>query len=1257
MEQALLSQLGPESSSDKYISLANMRFTAGQATQRSVLTGFATSRSDAKFYGGRPDALIGGQNIEVSNRLTPRRRPGVTAFGASNVPSPNSFFQYKMATTDDILVVLDTDFSGGDNSVGANGGVLRYSPTASGIYINKAPLSEQTNFETVVNTMYMGDGVDLFKNVGPNLLSQSNTFGTGAGTSFGIQLPWQDTNIFSLTPGQADPLGGTSAWQLVWSNTGTGSALAQIVTPNYTPVAKNTFTFSFWMKDNGSAQTVSLLIEDQTPGNVIATKTVVLTNSWVKYQVTGTMQSGSTAINVFLYNPTTTNAMDIYGAQLEVGGPATTTQITTTKPQGVWLWGITAPTVAPTFTTTNATGSTGQGWQPGHQYNIGDTIVDNNGNVEVATYGGIYPITTFQIASVASSTGVYTGIISGVNGFNGAGNAFVGMSVVIKGFVTHTVNNGTFTITASTATTITTSNSASVAETHAATATIGTAGTVAGTSGTSTPSWNVSAGQLTPDGIQNLLVQSVTSTAGTVGTGATASVQLPQAVTANNVLLVVVLVSHPGSISISGNSNTYASLKTSTAGQFQLYLYWVASANSGMTTISVTGGGSTGTYIAAAEMSELTGKDTGANAFAANFTQSSASSFFPSGGATTTNAQDIILTVAAFLVTASVGAAGEIGVLPTNFEAITSDAGVSFASGTALFNMTMGFTTVTQTGFYNPQWSILSPSAKSQVVGITGTFKTSVGTLQWYNLGSIGGGLTTTNSLGYQWYMAYGNSYTGHISNVSPISAGTGVITGQVVTVTGATRAMTPSGPYSADPQSDLVYLFRNTNGGGIWYQVAVFGNGAAAQAALTAANYTGLTTTNVTYNATQGTWSYADSVADTSLNTALFAPIALLNTPPPAGAVNMNFFAGRTFLSVGNLLYYNTAADNAAELDITPNGVAAESWLPDNVVPFDAPIVRSITVGGGMWVFTTEDAWFVTGTSVLNGGFNAIRALAGHGLLSYNAATVDGSVVYAFTADKQGLMIGPQMGSVEVGYAIGDLLQNQLNPSTAYVVRHVAGSTDNGVFFGDGATGWYRLNPNQVGASLAGEQTPVWSTFASFTATIGGISALGSMQTSAGVTQLLVGLPHDNISGIAQAGPVLVRNLSTFTDLGAEYTWFFNIGSFLLSTAGKLAEVESVTTQMDNGLNGTATPLASMAVMFDEIVDQWETIGGAGVPDPPGNDASISVISTRYYVLEGADTPPVVQHMQLQINGALASTADEILALVIRGALVAEQA
>ena len=1124
MEDGLLKLSGAqEPAPDKYTSLATIKFLGGLQTQRSAFASIDT-RYNSRFLGGKPDALIAGSNVEISNSLTLQRRPGLIPYGVSNIPAPVAFYDWELATTTDIVLVIDTNLPGGDNLAGNYGAIFNYSTTHSGIYVNKSAQSNQTNFMDVVNNLYMGDGVDLYKIVGPNLLTWSNTFGIGAGTSFSTQSSWTDANVFALTPGQTDPTGGTAGTQIVWGSTGAGAFLAQTVTPNYTPIASNTFTFSIWMQETGGIETVNITLADQA-GN-ISTQACVLSSTWTKYQVTATMGVSSTAIKVIIGSPTTTNAMNIYGAQLEVGGPATTTQVTTTKPQGVYLWGISAPTTAPSFTTTQAVGNTGLPWQPNHAYNVGDTIVDENGNLEYATNNGIYPLKTLTLTSVANSTGVYTGTITG-----GAGNALAGSWVVIAGF-TNAANNVTVSITASTSTTFTTTNFATVAETHAATATLGVVGTPAGTSGSIEPTWNQSPGSLTFDG-QSAVVQSITTNPPSGTT--TATVTFGNPVANGNTILVVVLSSHPQVIAVTdSNSATYSSGLTLghggtnpgssgetrnnavSQGQFSMYLYYTTLAAGGPTTISVTGGGNSGTFIIAAEMANLGGNDS--TSFNSNATANGNSSTFTTGGITTANASDVIVTIGAFCPKSTLGTSVEIGNAPDGYTVISSTPPTAFVSGggnTALLNITMAYQIVKTSGFYNPQFTITNPNANSQNLGISGAFKTAAGTLQWINLGNEqGAGLTAT--IGYQWYYAYGNSYNGHFSNVSPISVSSGAITGQDVFVTGATRTMTtgPTSftpaqwtnriPWATDPQSDLIAVYRNTDGGGFFYQTGLFGNGQAAQTALAAANFPGLTTTGVTYSG--NTWTYEDITPDTSLNVEIFAPIGLLNSLPPIGLTDLEYFAGRMWGSVGNLLYYNTGPDNASLLSVQQNGVPAESWIAINNIPFNSTVTRNLAVGAGLLVFTRLDGWFVTGQNLLTGGFNPQKELAGHGLRSYNAACLDGSTVYIYTSDRQVLCISPNAGSIEFGFPIGDFLEETFSPLNAYITRHISGSRDNAVFLADGSSKWFRLNPNQQGASMSGEQTPVWSPEADFTQTLGGIGAIASIETAAGTTQLLVG-------------------------------------------------------------------------------------------------------------------------------------------------------
>lgn len=133
---------------------------------------------------------------------------------------------------------------------------------------------------------------------------------------------------------------------------------------------------------------------------------------------------------------------------------------------------------------------------------------------------------------------------------------------------------------------------------------------------------------------------------------------------------------------------------------------------------------------------------------------------------------------------------------------------------------------------------------------------------------------------------------------------------------------------------------------------------------------------------------------------------------------------------------------------------------------------------------------------------------------------------------------------------------------------------------------------------------------------------------------------------------PILVRNLTVFSDVGLPYPWSATIGSILLATPGKLAETESITTEMNNA-TFSATQCV-VGVLLDEIAGTFESLP-IGVNDPPQLTASETVTSNRFYLAQASGTP-VCRHIQIQLSGDSVTTKDEMLAVTIRGALVPEQ-
>src|SRR4029077_8111050 len=114
MTTLLESNGGGPQKQPKYVPIFMDRAFTGLYTQRAVLHD-PSDVYTARFYGGRPDALLGGRNIELTNRLTLQRRPGMVPFGTGSgaiYPTPpDRAFSFQLANGS-IQVIIDTGTSG-----------------------------------------------------------------------------------------------------------------------------------------------------------------------------------------------------------------------------------------------------------------------------------------------------------------------------------------------------------------------------------------------------------------------------------------------------------------------------------------------------------------------------------------------------------------------------------------------------------------------------------------------------------------------------------------------------------------------------------------------------------------------------------------------------------------------------------------------------------------------------------------------------------------------------------------------------------------------------------------------------------------------------------------------------------------------------------------------------------------------------------------------------------------------------------------
>lgn len=456
---------------------------------------------------------------------------------------------------------------------------------------------------------------------------------------------------------------------------------------------------------------------------------------------------------------------------------------------------------------------------------------------------------------------------------------------------------------------------------------------------------------------------------------------------------------------------------------------------------------------------------------------------------------------------------------------------------------------------------------------------TTDNTVKWFNNGPI----TTT---GISWTTGYGYVYSFKARSTSDrflsastvplgrsvLPAPTGSADGSVSTASPAASfqtsnagaIITVSGFGSTDPQVDTIEIFRTADGGSTYFLLADIAApppiGGVAQP-----------------------WSYQDSTPDNATATSdglidiVVAPLAHFNDPPPAGLINIVEHLGRIFGSVGSVVYCSEGPLVGGSSQPPGNGFTA--FNVSQFWSFPSPVTKLVTTSTGLFVFTTSDLFIISGGPSVSSLFSNIL-IPGLGLSSFNALTVSGSIIMLLTSDNQCVSLDPSMGVSEIGVGIGDKI-NAISPTSAYLTYLIQGSNDKALYVANGSTGWYRCNPNQSPDSpITG---PVWSPFATI-AGGGGCGAIAALEYSPGKHALLIGSASTN-------KPILVRDstYTTFTDNSVAYKADATVGSIVLADPGELAELGFIT--CDFVKTGTS-PIVS--VLLDEIQDSLLSITAA---------------------------------------------------------------
>jgi len=1224
----------------RYAPIWTDSFFHGLVTQRNPLRGPA-GHIENRFY-PTYDAMIDGNNVEISTRLTPIRRYGNSVYNSQTFTNVDSFYSFNLFSTNSehIDVMVDTAAALYEGT----------GPSDKNLVWTKSTGAGQSYMQSVGNTLFFGNGVDQKKWVETLTVWTASTAYTVDG--LGTFLIDSNGNIEQLTNAI-----------LPIATVATDSAVPQNVTITYSGGTNLTTVFTAGQSGTFSGLTTATFLN-----GIVGTVTTVNSGSVVfSTTLTGHASYGPAA-DTGLWTaaqggtPVTGSLVPVWN--ITVGGTTNdNTAQWTNRGNPVENWGIAAPTTAPTV----VVGASNVSWQPHTFYSNAQVNVDTQ-------FGGQTNIWNVTAKGVSDTTNPFTS------------NPTAGVTTVTDGTVTWTCVASTHS-----------SDSAWTASTTFPADSL----IVANASGTNClfqlqpnafPVYKLVAGEYVtanfyphnngtfsgqcelrnpidesghnPGVAPYTLQQQAFNTSVLFNPG-----QLPTSGSASPLEWATISAAGditgyttPYSGAVPGNYTlvVFGTLTVPTAGQYSFTIFhddgmfWGIGTGTSSSNQATVISGPNNCPAPAATVTALQGyKVMGANntngvyqdTFVINFPTADSYPFEIDFGKSNNSGQFLAMYCNG---QTPVPGTAETGLTQPIWPAFTTSFAPAYPSVSEANNAGMGSLSGNiwnsgGTGKGPLTWNNIGPitdyswhsdiqyltTANSTIIdpanntedpyeaGITGTtppvFATGINQLTkdnpnliWINQGPASapppGTLSTFNG-GWVYWIALVNTLTNTVSNLSPASATTGNFIGSAgVKVSGGLPAV-------IDPQVDYVAIFRSLDGGATPFLIPGTGN-------------TVYTVSLANYQAN----GYTDTTPDSGLNILLEGPIGLQNTPPGVGAINLAYHLSRIFFSIGNVVFWTSGPD-------APIGNGIEGVAPTNNATFPSLVKRLVPTSVGLFVYTVSDIYLISGNGTANSPLFPVPYLPGKGISSYNAVAINGTLTYIFTTTSTVMTVDPNGGFWDLGFPIGDqFTKSNWNPANVYLTWHENGE-DVALFVCDGSTGWFRGNPTP-----SPESGQTWSPFATI---VGGVKAIASIETTPGIKKLLLGSPS--------SGPILARDLTTYADNGTAYTAFFTIGSLVLAQPGQLAELAFITT--DSQAIGTKP---AISVRLDEISGNYEPLGDSE-DDPPKLAPSLTTYAQRFYLLNG-DNPALCRHMQIRLDWPSENAGNELLSMTLYGGFIQEK-
>lgn len=375
--------------------------------------------------------------------------------------------------------------------------------------------------------------------------------------------------------------------------------------------------------------------------------------------------------------------------------------------------------------------------------------------------------------------------------------------------------------------------------------------------------------------------------------------------------------------------------------------------------------------------------------------------------------------------------------------------------------------------------------------------------------------------VGYLYVYTYSNSYSGAMSSPSSPSATFPPDAGADPAGSGMIIPTAPNSPQvsgtggvnlnvqgSADPQVTHIHIFRTTDGGG--------------------EPFFELPNSPIPNPGFNVHVTVTDTATDDALQIASIAPDPHFNDPPPDGAVDPVWFAGRFWMHRGATLFFASGPD-------VVNGNGEEAWNPVYAFGLPAAVIRKFPTPNGLILVTLDDMYIVRGIATAN--FTVNEFMRDIGMRTWTAGDSDGSNIYIYTSDRQYLLLNAN-GLTTVAQSIADRI-DVVDPSLAYVGQFRHTGLINLLFMGDGEKTLYPLNVELQAWNLP--EIPR-----------GGVGAMATVEVIPGVWQIWRARP---LAG----SPITFRDPTVWTDEGVPYPCWVTFGAIPVADFLTLAQMRDI--------------------------------------------------------------------------------------------------